>query len=166
MRTIILLIFAVMCFGTCVGQEFDETIVVHNTQYQVVDRQFNHVFDAEDGTPVSFRIGWLTNDGIIIETTWRDPLRHWPRPQWNNPDEFPYLRFYVNGGTQHQEYAQHDQTHTFFIRIPKTSNPSMDHLNFQWEWRGEVTLEGGVSQSPRVFRPRLIGKRWAPRRNN
>ena len=169
MRNLILL-FAILITGLVSAQQ--ESIVIsvdsnadNDITYLVVDREFNHVFD--DGPKeVPFRIGWITPDGIILETSWvdrfgNDPI-HWTRPQWQNPDEFPYLRYYVNGGMQYQTYAQSNEQRTAFIRILPTDT----HLNFQWEWRGEVLDIDGNQQNPRVFIPRLIGRRWQPQRTN
>ena len=124
MRTIILIIFAVMCFGTCIAQEFDETIVVNNLQYSVVDRQFNHVFDAEDGTPVLFRVASVSSSTLEIDTyigqlesqRLSDFETKFPRVVGMSPHEYPFLRYYVNGGLQKQHFSQ--STVDFLLDIP------------------------------------------------
>ena len=169
MRTLILIIFAIMCFGTCVAQEFDETIVVNDLQYSVVNRQFNHVFDAEDGTPVPFRVASVSSSTLEIDTYvgLRDSQRlsdfetKFPRVVGMSPHEFPFLRYYINGGMQRQHFSQ--STVDFLLDIPLDG---VNHLNLRWEWRGEIVQfdrDGNVSST--TLHPTPIGRRWAPQRN-
>ena len=169
MKYIILLIFAIMCAGTCVAQEFDETIVVNDLQYSVVDRQFNHVFDAEDGTPVPFRVVSVSSSTLEIDTFigLRDSQRlsdfetKFPRVVAMSPHEYPWVRYYVNGGMQRQHFAHSEFDYVFRIDLE-----GVNHLNLQWEWRGEIVqfdINGNVSST--TLHPSYIGRRWAPQRN-
>ena len=173
MRTLILIIFTVMCLGTINAQGFDETIVVNDLQYSVVDREFNHVFDAEDGTPVPFRVVVASTSTVTIDTYLglRESQRlsdfetKFPRVVGMSEHEFPFLRYYVNGGMQKQHFAQ--STADFTLEIPLEG---VNHLNLQWEWRGEIVhyryLEDGTQEPIRYsYHPSYIGKRWAPQRN-
>ena len=161
MRTLIFLLFSVSIFA----QEFDETIVVNNLQYSVVDRQFNHVFDAEDGTPVPFRVASVSSSTLEIDTyvnidTFDTPGK-FPRVVGMSPHEQPFLRYYVNGGMQKQHFA--GSTVDFILDIPLDG---VNHLNLQWEWRGEIVQfypNGSVRST--TLHPSYIARRWHPIRN-
>ena len=154
MRTLIFLLFSVSIFA----QEFNETIVVHDLQYQVVDRQFNHVFD--DGPKqVDFYISHWYPTSFWINTNFnRSNLEfHYSRQRFGTAqNELPYLRYYVNGGIQKQTEAN-GQT----ALIPFSSSDT--HMNFQWEWRGIGLWEDGTLTG--LTDRRDIGRRWQPQRN-
>ena len=168
MKNLILLI-AILITGLVSAQEFDETIVVNDLQYSVVDRQFNHVFDAEDGTPVPFRVASVSSSTLEIDTYvgLRESQRlsdfetKFPRVVGMSPHEFPFLRYYINGGMQRQHFSQ--STVDFILDIPLEG---VNHLNLQWEWRGEIVQfdrDGNVSST--TLHPSYIGRRWHPIRN-
>ena len=167
MRNLILTI-AILITGLVSAQEFDETIVVNNLQYSVVDRQLNHVFDAEDGTPVPFRIATVSSSTLEIDTYVNYPTpmgltfeEKFPRVVGMSPHETPFLRYYVNGGMQKQHFAQ--STYNYVLEIDLDG---VNHLNLQWEWRGEIVQfdrDGNVSST--TLHPSYIGRRWAPQRN-
>ena len=168
MKNLILLI-AILITGLVSAQEFDETIVVNDLQYSVVDRQFNHVFDAEDGTPVPFRIASVSSSTLEIDTFvgLRESQRlsdfetKFPRVVGMSPHEFPFLRYYVNGGMQKQHFAQ--STYNYVLEIDLEG---VNHLNLRWEWRGEVVQfanNGDVEST--TLHPSYIGRRWYPIRN-
>ena len=151
------------------AQDFDETIVVDNLQYSVVDRQFNHVFDAEDGTPVNFRVASVSSSTLEIDTyiglrdsqSLSDFETKFPRVVGMSPHEFPFLRYYINGGMQRQHFSQ--STVDFILEIDLEG---VNHLNLRWEWRGEIVQfdrDGNVSST--TLHPSYIGRRWAPNRN-
>ena len=168
MRNLILLI-AILITGLVSAQEFNETIVVHDTQYQVVDRQFNHVFDDEDGTPVPFRIVTVSSTAVGIDTFvgLRESQRlsdfetKFPRVQGMSQHEFPFLRYYVNGGIQKQHFAQ--STYDFILNIPLEG---VNHLNLRWEWRGEIVQYNELREpTGYLYHPSYIGRRWFIERN-
>ena len=160
MRNLILL-FAILITGLVSAQEFDETIVVNNLQYSVVDRQFNHVFDAEDGEPVNFRIATVSSSTLEIDTYIGDLETKWRRVQGMSPHETPLLRYYVNGGMQKQHHAQ-----STFDYILEIELDGVNHLNLQWEWRGEIVQYNELREpTGYLYHPSYIGDRWAPQRN-
>ena len=158
MRTLIFLLFSVSIFA----QEFNETIVVNDLQYSVVDRQFNHVFDMEDGEPVPFRIATVSSTAVEIDTyVPRHFETKFPRVVGMSPHEKPFLRYYVNGGMQLQHFAE--STFDYVLDIPLEG---VNHINLQWEWRGEIVQfdrDGNVSST--TLHPLPIGRRWHPIRN-
>ena len=160
MRTLLLML---LITGSVYAQEFDETIVVHNTQYQVVDRQFNHVFDAEDGTPVPFRIATVSSTAVEIDTYVPPHFEtKFPRVVGMSPHEKPFLRYYVNGGIQRQHFAE--STYNYVLEIPLEG---VNHLNLQWEWRGEIVQFNYETGEPigTTYHPSYIGRRWFIERN-
>ena len=162
MRNLILL-FAILITGLVSAQEFDETIVVNDLQYSVVDRQFNHVFDAEDGTPVPFRIATVSSTAVEIDTyvPW-DFETKFPRVVGMSPHEKPFLRYYVNGGMQRQHFAE--STYNYVLEIDLEG---VNHINLQWEWRGEIVQFNFETGEPTgtTYHPSYIGRRWFIERN-
>ena len=168
-----LIMIAILVSGWVSAQEFNETIVVNDLQYSVVDRQFNHVFDAEDGTPVKFRVASVSSSTLEIDTyigllesqSLSDFETKFPRVQGMSQHEYPFLRYYVNGGMQKQHFAH--STHDFILQIDLEG---VNHINLQWEWRGEIVqyryLENGLREpTGTTYHPSYIGRRWFIERN-
>ena len=155
MRNLILLI-AILITGLVSAQS---TIIIDDVTYEVVDRQFNHVFD--DGPKqVDFYISHWYPTSFWINTNFdRSQLeRHYSRQRFGTDrNELPYLRYYVNGGNQLQTEAN-GQT----ALIPFSSSDM--HMNFQWEWRGIGLWEDGTPTG--LADRRDIGRRWQPQRTN
>ena len=148
MRTLILIIFTVMCLGTINAQN---TIEIHDVVYQVVHdnsqpRQINQVW----GETVPMRISFITRTDIIINTNIPDLdafTHHHRRGQLNRTETTPQLRWYENGGNQRQALATGSDV---FIPLE-----GLNTLSMYWYWRN--TDSYGVS------RPIKIGEYHATR---
>ena len=160
MRTIILIIFTVMCLGTCVAQE---TIHINGNDYEVVNRDFDHVW----GPDVPFRIQSVNSSlsNIIIDTYISpeelENIKWHYRPSLIAPrNELPLLRYYTNGGFQHRVSANNNQTNTALIPLGIQS-----HLTMQWIYPTESISYDLVTGEELSRHTHLIGPEFFKENN-
>ena len=151
-----------MCAGTCVAQN---TININGTPYEVVNREFNHIWDMPDGNTVPFHINSITADGAFIDVTLDQPdLRaKWPIRQGNDPNQEPELVYYTNDGTtnfQHRYPEEGNSWSSTDILIPLRG---VTHLTAYWEW---VNPERTVQGLRQPARPQRIGFYFTATNNN
>ena len=128
MRTLILIIFTVMCLGTINAQN---TFSVDDTVYEVVDKDFNHVWDENTGVPfhltnIDTQYNYLYFDTDIPNMA---NFTHDNRPPvGNRPDELPVLWIYENGGNVRLPIPNANQGELF---IPLNG---LNNLSMFWYW--------------------------------
>ena len=145
MRTIILIIFTIMCFGTCVAQSPDTILIeATNTTYNVVveDDMINYPFgkDFPGKITVVYPNGIFLNTDVPNQLRFRDLValelfdgRRY-RPQTANPTETPRLRYFSNGGSP---YFVNLNTGTGFIPIDPALPNGRGSFWAQWEWENQ-----------------------------
>ena len=155
MRNLILLI-AILITGLVSAQN---TINVNGTMYEVVNKNFNHVWNTETIT-LPFKItsyyeahGDLTIDTSADVSAINDLVR---RPFTSPLNEVPELWFYINGGARHEPIRINSGNNGLSI-IGLRANWS--HISMRWYWPNRV------SEGTRRI-PRQIGKEFWSQKTN
>ena len=136
MKYIILLIFAIMCAGTCVAQT--DVIRINDVMYSVVagTTENEPTISQVWGKNIPMRITTVHNNHIFISTAFnRHDINQIRRQgQYADRNQVPQLRYYIDGGNQQQLNAGPDSTGNTNVYVPLNGHNGNRVFSAQWYW--------------------------------